>query len=85
MLVLTLRGSFFGEGAELQISGILVGLMSVWEDSRGEGISICLKYKTSIYKKKMMVQKKLRGKNVGSQRVNMGVVGLMSVGEVSRG
>ena len=32
-----------------------------------------------------MVQKKLRGKNVGSKRVNMGGVGLMSVGEVSRG
>ena len=33
----------------------------------------------------MMVQKKLRGKNVGSQRVNMGGVGLMSVGEVGWG
>ena len=50
--------------------------MSVLEGSRGEGISICLKYKTSIYKKKMMVQKKLRGKNVGSQRVNMGGCGV---------
>ena len=57
--------------------------MSVWEGSRGEGISICI-YLRLLFTKKNDGSKKLRGKNVGSQRVNMGGGGLMSV-EDSRG
>ena len=49
--------------------------MSVWEGSRGEGISICI-YLRLLFTKKNDGSKKLRGKNVGSQRVNMGGCGV---------